>query len=589
MLVNWILVVKLAENNEKEEKLIALAKKRLKALHTNESELREASLEDIRFTYNIDDGQWPAEIRKDRQDDGRPALVSNKLRKFVAQTANRERSQRMAMQVIPVDDVADEMTAQVIGGLIRHIEHKSNADEIYTQAGEQAISGGFGYFRLVTEHSDEDTFDQDIKIKAVDNQFTVYLHPKGDYGFVREGMLREDFEEKWPDHTPSSWESATNGESQELWYEDDVIFVAEYFYKVPIVRTIAQVIDPQFPDQPQIIDMTDKDFTVEELQAEGFQVLRTREVESNKVKWAKLSGHAVLEEGDWVGKNIPIYEVNGDRINYQGKVIKRSLIRDGKDPQRMYNYWLTSATETVALAPKSPRVMTPDMIEGHEDMWKDSSHKNLPYLLVNETSLGFGQQQIPPQVPTGSMAMLGLADNDIPSSIGMPEATLGEPSNERSGKAINARAVRGEQAVFHFPDNLRRTLMQLTRDLIDIVPKVYDTERIVRIREYEGNEMPVKINQVRIDPTSGEKEILNDISVGKYDVEASVGLYSTRRQEALDFMERTLQFVPSIAPFILDLVFKYNDLPGAKEVEDRIKEIMPTLLQQQGGKPSPAG
>ena len=570
--------------SKRTDDLLALAKKRLKALHTNESELRESSLEDIRFTYNIDDGQWPAEIRKQRQEDGRPSLVSNKLRKFVAQTANRERSQRMAMQVIPVDDLADRMTAEVIGGLIRHIEHQSNADQIYTKAGEQAISGGFGYFRLVTEFSDDDTFNQDIRIKEIDNQFTVYLHPKGDYGFIREGMLRADFEDKWPNKTPSNWESATNGESMELWYEEDVVFIAEYFYKVPIERELVEVVDPNNPEETDVLDLSTVDFTAADLQVNGFQILRTRKVDSHKVKWAKLSGHDVLEEGEWVGKNVPIYEVNGDRINYRGKIIKRSLVRDGKDPQRMYNYWLTAMTETVALVPKSPTIMTADQIEGHEDMWKDSSNKNLPYLLVNETPQGLPQRQPQAQVPTGAMAMLQLADGDIPDSIGMPEATLGEPSNERSGRAINARAVRGEQAVFHFPDNLRRTLMQLTRDLIEIVPKVYDTQRIVRIREYEGNEQPIMINHARINPNTGETEILNDISVGKYDVEASVGLYSTRRQEALDFIERTLQFVPTVAPFILDLVFKYNDLPGAREIEDRIKEILPTLLQAQQGK-----
>jgi len=576
-------IVMAKDNNKREEELIALAKKRLHSLHTNESEMREASLEDIRFTYNVDDGQWPAEIRAEREKDGRPALVSNKLRKFVAQTANRERTQRMAMKVIPVDDVADSATAEVIGGLIRHIEHQSDADEVYTRAGEQAISGGFGYFRLVTKHADDTTFDQDIVIEAIDNQFTTYLHPKGDYGFIREGMLKEDFEAEWPDHIPSSWESATNGESFELWYEDDVVFVAEYFYKVPTTKELAQVINPEVPDQPQTIDMSEVDFTVADLEAEGFQVLKTRTVDTFKVKWAKLSGHAVLEEGDWVGRNVPIYEVVGDRINYQGKIIKRSLIRDGKDPQRMYNYWLTAMTETVALAPKVPYLMTPDMVEGHEDMWKDSSTKNLPYLLYNVDATGAPKKEQQVQVPTGSMAMLSLADNDIPDSIGMPEATLGEPSNERSGKAIRQRAVRGEQAVFHFPDNLRRTLMHLTRDLIDIVPKIYDTERIVRIREYDGKEMPIRINHSRMNPQNGEKEILNDISVGKYDVEANIGLYSTRRQEAQEFMERTLQFVPSMAPFILDLVFKYNDLPGSREMEDRIKEIMPMLLQQQTG------
>ena len=577
------------ENNQEQIDLMALAKKRLKALHTNESELRETSLEDIRFTYNIDDGQWPAEIRKERQIDGRPALVSNKLRKFVAQTANRERSQRMAMKVIPVDDFADRETAEIIGGIIRHIEHQSNGDEIYTKAGEQAISGGFGYWRLVTEHSDEDTFDQEIRIKDIDNQFTVYLHPKREYGFIREGMLRADFEEQWPDFVPSSWDQATNGESRELWYEEDVVFVAEYFYKVPAVKELLQVIAPDRPDQPQVINITDADFTEEELITEGFQIIKRRNVDSFKVKWAKLSGHAVLEEGDWVGKNVPIYEVNGDRINYQGRIIKRSLIRDGKDPQRMYNYWLTAMTETVALAPKVPVIMTAGQIEGHEEMWKDSTHKNLPYLLIQETQAGFPQQRQQVQIPAGSMAMLSLADNDIPDAIGMPEATLGEPSNERSGKAITQRAIRGEQAVFHFPDNLRRTLMEMTRDLIDIVPKVYDTERVVRIREYEGKELPIRINHTMLDPASGEKQIINDISVGKYDVEANVGLYSTRRQEALDFIERTLQFVPSVAPFILDLVFKYNDLPGAKEIEDRIKQIMPQLLAQQTGQTSPAG
>ncbi len=581
----------MAKNNtKKQQKLIDIAKKRLQALHTNESELREAALEDIRFTYNIDDGQWPSEIREERQRDGRPSLVSNKLRKYVSQVANRERSQRMSMDVIPVDDQADPHTAQVIGGIIRHIEHQSNADVVYTQAGEQAIAGGFGYFRLVTKHADDDTFDQDIRIEAIDNQFTVYLHPKGDYGFIREGMLREDFESKWPDQTPSSWDSATSGESRELWYEDDVVFIAEYFYKVPMKKEILQVVDPNFPDNPQVINITDADFTEDDLVKDGFEILKRKAVDSHKVKWAKLSGHAVLEEGDWVGKNVPIYEVVGDRINYEGKIIKRSLIRDGKDPQRMYNYWLSAMTETVALVPKTPTVMTAEQIEGHEDMWKDSSSKNLPYLLVNESPTGMPQRQPQAQVPTGAMAMLQLADNDIPDSIGMPEATLGETSNERSGKAITARAVRGEQAVFHFPDNLRRTLMQLTRDLIYIIPKIYDTERIVRIREYDGKELPIKINHTLLDPMTGESKIVNDISVGKYDVEASVGLYSTRRQEALEFIERTMQFVPSVAPFILDLVFKYQDIEGSKEIEDRIKQILPQLMNQQtGGKPSPAG
>ena len=71
------------------------------------------------------------------------------------------------------------------------------------------------------------------------------------------------------------------------------------------------------------------------------------------------------------------------------------------------------------------------------------------------------------------------------------------------------------------------------------------------------------------------------MSRGKYDVIADVRQYATRRQESVETLLQAMQYAPGVAPYILDLLFKFMDAPGANEVEDRIKQFLASQTQEQ--------
>jgi hypothetical protein len=486
--------------------------------------------------------------------------------------ANQAITERPAIGIVPVDDASDPVIAQVYENLVRMIEYQSTASAIYQQALTHTVAGGFGFWRILTRYCDE-SFDQEIYLAGVDDPFSAYVDPDGEFGFVVSAMPLETFRARYPNRKEETFDFRGT-------LRRGYIHVAEHFWKEPYTRELAQVRDSS--GQVQIITL-DKGLTPEILTTQGYEVLRTRKTPSHKVKWITLTGAEVLEEQDWAGKDIPIIEVCGDKQQIEGRWYKRSLIRDAKDPQRMYNFWLTAQTEAIALAPKAPFLVTPEEIRGHEAMWNSANMTNRPYLFFNRSGGRVPNRERPPEIQTGAMNMMKIADQDIKDVIGIFEAGLGEVSNERSGRAIKLRQSRSDLGTGHFHEQFRNALISTGKQLIDLIPKIYDTARVIRVQNEGGDILSIPINQTVVDPETGEPIIVNDLSVGRYDVNANVRVFQTRREEASEMMIQALQYAPSVAPYLLDLVFKYADWPGAEEVGKRIQ----SLMQQGMGQPSP--
>lgn len=547
---------------------------RFKTIATAESENRRQALEDMKFVYNIDEGQWPAAIYAERMKDQRPCLTTNKLRKFVAVVANQCVRNRPAIGVRPVDDDADPMTAQIHEDLIRNQEYQSSADRIYAMAVEHAIAGSVGYWRILTRYL-PGTFEQEAYLDAIPNPFAVYLDPKKQYGFIRTALTKEDFALRYPTATVGDFTEVATGDTSAYWYDSERVIVAEYFWKEPVTQTLRQIRDPL----TGAVTVT-AEGTRAEHEAMGHVVLNERQETTWRVKWAVLTGAEVLDVRDWPDEEIPIFEVCGDRHELEGRVIRRSLIRDGKDPMRMYNYWVTSITETIGLAPKAPYLLTPEQIQGHESMWQEAPTRNFLYLLYNRAGQERPRREAPPQIPTGAMAMLHVADKDIKDTIGIFEPGLGDVSNERSGVAIRNRQERSDLGTAHFYEALRQAIIDTGRALIRINAKIYDTERVVRIRGAAGEERSIRMNERVFNPVTGTVEVLHDLSVGKYDVEATVRTYQSRREEAVEQMIQAMQYAPMAAPLILPLVFKHADWPGA---DDIAQALAPVAAQMAAG------
>ncbi len=560
-----------------DDELLAKARDRFIEAEEAENTQRELALDDLKFRAGQ---QWPRDMESARQLDRRPCLTINRLPQFLRQVTNDQRQNRPSIRVSPVDDKGDPETAKVLQGLIRHIEVDSHADIAYDTAFEAAATHGRGYFRLITEYLDETSFDLCIKIKRIRNPFTVYMDPtcqEPDYsdamwGFIIRALSRDEFRRMYPDTdegTLDIWASVGD-----TWVTRDTVRLAEYFYLEREKMTLAMLPDRSVVRQRDI--------------PQGMQPVATRTAYLPVVWWCKINGHAVLEKTRWLGRHIPIIPVLGDELDIDGEVEVSGVVRHAKDPQRMYNYWVSAETETIALAPRAPFIAAEGQLEGYERQWATANVRNHPYLLYKPRSLGGAPLPPParntfePPVQAITQARLMAAD-DLKATTGIYDAALGARSNETSGRAIRTRQVESDVANFHYMDNLARALRHCGRMLIDLIPQVYDTQRALRIIGEDGEERQVQVNAPYIDERGQQR--LYDLTTGRYDVVVHTGpSFTTKRQETVDAMMQLTQAYPPLFQMAGDLLVKNMDWPGAQEISERLKKaVPPELLQSEDG------
>ncbi len=556
------------------------------------------------LTFLKGGSQWPSDVKTQRDADGRPCLEINKLPVFADQVIGDIRQNEPAIKIKPVDSKADPKTAEILTGLIRNIEVQNDAEVAYDTAVEGAIQAGLGAWRIGTHYADDDRFEQDIEIKRIRNPFTIYWDPsseawdKGDarFCFITEKLPKDVFEELYPDASTSPFDGGHDKDF--FWGDDKNIRLVEYWKKEPIKKTLylvqKQDVDPMTgaPIMGEIF-MTDMKPDVNKL-GPGWRILKERQVESHKVIWYKASASEILEGPTaWPGKYIPIIMCYGKEITIEGHSYYRGIVRNAKDPQRLYNYSRSTSAELISLAPKAPYLVTKDMIANYQTQWDQAHKKSFPYLVyeADPKSPGAAPHRAEPiGLNTGVQNEILVSDQEMHDTTGLQLASLGKKSNEKSGRAIIARQREGDVANYTFYDNLARAMKYSGKVLVDLIPKIYDTPRVVRILNRDGTDKFVPVNQKFKEPGPDGQAIekIYDLSVGKYDVVVSIGpSYTTEREESAENMMTFMQALPGVAPMIADLVVKVMDWPGADSLEKRLKMLLPPNLQQEAGNGSP--
>jgi hypothetical protein len=576
------------------------------------SDSREDELDDLRFMAGSPDNawQWPADVLATRGAvqgqtiNARPCLTINKLPQHVRLVTNEQRQNRPSGKVIPADDKADVAVAEVFQGIVRHIEYLSDADVAYDTACDNQVTYGEGYIRILTEYCREDSFDQDLKIGRVRNSFSVYMDPMihdpcgsdAEWCFITEDIPKEEYERLYPDALPISvmMSQGVGDQSLSMWMSQETVRIAEYFYIDHQKKTLNL-----YPDNITAFNGSPQD---KQLKAMFGKPLKSRTSEHRQVKWLKTNGFEVLEERDWAGNYIPVIRVVGNEFEVDGQLYISGLVRNAKDAQRMYNYWVSQEAEMLALAPKAPFIGYGGQFEGYETNWKTANTNNWPYLEVNPdvtdgagSPLPLPERAQPPMAQTGLIQAKVGAGEDIKATTGQYDSSIGATSNERTGRAILARQNQGDTSTYHYVDNLARAVRYTTRQLVDLIPKIYDTERVARIVGLDGEVDMVKINPnqpepVRVikDPITGlDIDKIYNPSIGIYDVVVTTGpSYATKRQEAMEAMQMILQTNPQLWAVAGDLFIKNMDWPGAQEMAARFaKTLDPKVLDNTDESP----
>ena len=562
----------MAEIETDQDSRIQQAMEFLRQVNDVDSNNRAEALDDVRFAAG---DQWPVDVQNSRVLEARPCLTINKVDAYCRQIVNQIREQRPRIKCHGMNTQTDEKQAEIITGLCRHIELQSDADQAYLNAVDYAVRMGWGYIRIHTNYVKDDSFNQEIYIKPIENPFTVYFDPNSimadgsdaERCLITTLIPKKTFSAMYPEaEIDSGFVSRGTGDVVGDWIQKEEIRIAEYWYTVRESVVLLQLSDGSSIYE----DETDKEL-IKEL---GIEIINKRDSVRKKIKWCKVTAMQVLEEGEWAGKYIPIVPVYGQSTIVQGKHKRFGLVRMAKDPQRMYNYWSTALTETVALAPKAKWLLAEGQDEGHENEWSQANIKAMPVLRYKQTDIDGRTapppiRQSPEPPPTGAMAAMQSMNLDLQAVIGIFDPSQ-LPQGIQSGKAIAGQQAQSDMTNMHYYDNLTRSIRQVGRIILDLIPKIYDTERAMRIIGADGKPEIMTINERKMDE-QGVNRILNDVTVGEYDVVMDTGPgYNTKRQEASDAMMQLFAAEPQLIQVAGDLLVRNMDFPGSDVIADRM-------------------
>lgn len=543
--------------------------------------------------------QWPSDVEAERVADGRPVETVNQIPQFVRQVTGDMRQMRPAIKVVPTDAAGNDESAEAMGGLIRYIENRSDAPGIYFQAADSQVTCGIGAWRIISEYAGESTFNQELRIAPIEDALAVLwdedavLPTREDAMecLIPIDMARSKFKKLYPEATATDF--APRGEEASRaafdWTSEDKVRVGEYWYKRKFKKLLALM----------------PDGTVEDVTGEPPEMLsyltqngaRVDKRDACKVFRALVTATEILEGPDeWPGAYIPIVPVIGEEIRIGRRIVRHGVVRFMKPVQRIYNYMISADIEVTALQPKAPFTGTEKNFEKYQDVWETANSKNHAYLPYTPDAAngGAAPQRVQPPVSSQGIATgIERAQRDFQTVTGIYNASLGARSNETSGKAINARDRQGDTGTFVYPDNWARAIGYTGKILVDLAPKFYDTERVLRIVGEDGKVEKIEINKVQGFDEQGNMRLFNDVTSGSYDVAIQMGpSYATKREEAREGMTAFMQGNQNIAPLIGDLYAKAQDWPLADEIGERLEVLLPPEIRamkakKEGKQPPP--
>ena len=587
---------------------------RLKLAMAAESDNRTLAIDALEFGNGK---QWPDDLYNQRRIDKRPSLTINHTNTFVKRIVNNMRLQRPRIKVHAVGDGAQDDVADVVAGIIRHVETRSNASIAYDTGGESAVRMGWGYWRVYTEYADEGSFDQELAIKPIRNPFTVYLDPSAvdpagsdaQWCILTEKMDRQEFKRKYPDVQMMAFTSGAPGDDMAEWETQSEIRLAEYYR----IRKVKDRLN-RMSNGMTLFDSDVRKFK-DQLETKGVKVVESRPSYRQRVEWFRINGKEIVErrvvgKDELPDKYIPVVRCEGNVLDINGRVVRKGMIYDLMDPARMYNYWRTCETEQIALASKAPWIVAEGQTDGHPE-WSNANqapHSMLTYKPVGIEQPDGSQTPLPPpqriegpSVPAGFVQAAQGAMQDLMSTAGMPHDMAADmPGSVVSGKALRERAAMSDIGHFQFYDNQTRSISHTGTILLSLIPHYYSTERMQRIIGEDGVPSQVPINQQQGqqqgqpqgDPAIAK--VKNDLTVGRYDVVMDTGPgYETKRMESseamIDLMKTPLGEMA--AKVGADLIMRNMDFPGADDLayrmmpltDEGMKEKLKTLPKDAQG------
>lgn len=585
--------IDLKEDNT-DESILEEARERSDTAYLYHQDNLDRAETDVKFIFG---DQYDDDYSNERLDDNRLNLTFNKLPQFVNKVIGSQRANTDSIKVTTTGASIGHQEPKMLTGskkeisvtnavsdIIRDIEYQSNAISWYKMAFKHAVEGGFGYLRVLTEYQ-QDGFDLDISIKGIRDRWSVLIDPKAqepdrsdmNYCFISERISHKEFQKRYPDKSISALMTHMQNDNNTYWGDEDTITITEYFRREAYKKTIVLLSNGETHDKKEIEEL------LPNLEQKGITIKKERKTTAYKVIWCKINAFEILEkEIEFPTSTIPIVPILGRETDFRNKKELKGLIYDAKDAQRSLNIMRSSALEKIDSSPLSPWIATDKAIEGHQQEWAQSNTTKLAVLTYKK---GEDRPSRDPgsTMPVAELQVAGTLDEDMKASIGIFNASLGNKGQEKSGVAIRAQANEADVGTYEFIDNYKMGIRRIGLLTAELIPKIYDTERIVRLRNVDGTTDTLEVNKEQTNPENGQKEVINDLNWGKYSVIVTSGIsYETKREENADKILNLMKVSPQVAQVGADLLVKNLDFADSEILSERLaKMIPPNLLSEE--------
>jgi len=563
------------------------------------------------FSENIQDGradaiflleeQWDSIERQDYDDLGKPRLTYNKLYAYVKQLIGEARQNTPNLAVRSLNNVADQEAINLREGLIRTIAYKSKNDIVYETAFENTLIRSYGAIKVITDYEGSQSFDQEIKLQTVYDATHVFFDPSavecdksdGDFSGSYEQISKKEFEKKYPRIKYPRDFTATQNFS---WGDDENIAIADYSLKIYDKKKIAQLSDGrviEFDEAEELVKESKR--LISKGKKEGLPILpplkivRERQTTYYEIYRFKMIENQILEYSRWPSEYLPEVFVDGDSFYLEGRQITKSYVRFARDAQRFLNYALSETAQSLKNSHTGKYILTPSNLAGlsqqDQSGWKNPEKASL--LKSNpDGRTGRTHEIVPPtQLSPALMQIIGTADANIESILGRYGAAKGAMSQEMTGVAVNSKIRQGNLTAYTYFDNLARAIEQTGRIILDLLPHIYDTQRMVTLTMRDGSQKQVMINQV-MNPMQKK----NEIDKNKYDIVVTSGpSFEIQKVEALQQLNMITGGDPNIRNMVIDLMAENLNLVNTNQVVNRLQNLVPPqiLAEEKGEKPQP--
>lgn len=566
-----------------------------------DAEAKDRSLGKDDALFREPEGQWgKSPYTSGSASEDSIELTINFTDVLCTRVENNIKQQRPRGKCHPVSDGANIEVAGVINGLGRHVENRSEASIAYDTASDSAVTMGWGYFRLVSEYVSPDSFDQDLRILPIFNTLAVYMDPDAmmptgsdaNYCLIVQLMKRTEFKRRYPRQELASFGEGAREDSAGDWEDTENVRLAEYFRIREVPAKLLMLQDAQGNE----ITRYAKELPASEvLAAAGLTLVDKRDSSKRQVEWFRLNGTKVVDRKILPGEFIPIIRVTGNARVIDGRVTRRGMVRNMKDPARMVNYGEVAKIRRLGLTPQAPWVAAEGQLDGHSE-WTNSNNSTVAVLTYKPVTVTTEQGEVllppptrqpPAQLESGFAEFTNTMRSNLLAVAGMPN----DPGQDTQGQVVSGVAVAkrqgmSDQSHIQYYDNLTLAIAQLWRIMLSWFPVYYSGQRMQRIIGEDGTPEMVELNKPQTEqgPDGNPVQtVKNDISVGRYDVVMDTGPgYDTKREEGSEAMLQLLgtplgEEIAKVGP---DLIIRSIDHPYMQELADRFAAQTPEGLDK---------